>query len=74
MLLIKESALQARNLCDWLIGNLWIYSTAQEAAEYLDCEADAKLINFYEGEDFRLFGERISEKDGKRNLQYMKFF
>lgn len=42
--------------------------------EYLDCEADAKLINFYEGEGFRLFGERISEHDGKRYLQYMKFF
>ena len=42
--------------------------------EYLDCEADAKLINFYEGEGFKLFGERISEKDGKRYLQYMKFF
>ena len=42
--------------------------------EYLDCEADAKLINFYESEGFRLFGERISEKDGKRYLQYMKFF
>ena len=42
--------------------------------EYLDCEADAKLINFYEQEGFRLFGERISEKDGKRYLQYMKFF
>ena len=42
--------------------------------EYLDCEADAKLINFYEGEGFHLFGERISEKDGKRYLQYMRFF
>lgn len=41
--------------------------------EYLDCEADAKLIHFYEEEGFRLFGERISEKDGKRYLQYMKF-
>lgn len=41
---------------------------------YLDCEPDAKLIRFYEGEGFRLFGERISEKDGKRYLQYMKFF
>ena len=40
---------------------------------YLDCEADAKLLNFYEKEGFRLFGERISEKDGKRYLQYMKF-
>lgn len=42
--------------------------------EYLDCEADAKLISFYEREGFRLFGERISVKDNKRYLQYMKFF
>ena len=33
---------------------------------YLDCEADAKLIRFYEGEHFALFGERISESDGER--------
>ena len=43
--------------------------------KYLDCEADAKLINFYQKEqNFQLFGERISEKDGRRYLQYMKFF
>lgn len=43
--------------------------------KYLDCEADAKLINFYQKQqNFQLFGERISEKDGKRYLQYMKFF
>lgn len=41
---------------------------------YLDCEADAKLIDFYEGEGFRLFGERVSKKDGRRYLQYMRFF
>ena len=42
--------------------------------EYLDCEADAKLIDFYQDQQhFRLFGERISTKDGKRYLQYMKF-
>lgn len=41
---------------------------------YLDCEADASLISFYENENFRLFGERISEKDNKRYLQYMRFF
>lgn len=41
---------------------------------YLDCEADASLISFYENENFRLFGERISDKDNKRYLQYMKFF
>lgn len=40
---------------------------------YLDCEADARLIRFYENEGFRLFGERISQNDGKRYLQYMKF-
>ena len=42
--------------------------------EYLDCEADASLIRFYQDQQhFRLFGERISDNDGKRYLQYMKF-
>ena len=42
---------------------------------YLDSEANAKLIQFYQNkQSFRLFGERISSKDGKRYLQYMKFF
>ena len=40
---------------------------------YLDCEADANLIRFYENQRFTLFGERISEKDGKRYLQYLSF-
>lgn len=40
---------------------------------YLDCEADAELIRFYEGQKFVLFGERISENDGKRYLQYLNF-
>ena len=40
---------------------------------YLDCEADAGLIRFYEGQKFTLFGERISKNDGKRYLQYLNF-
>ena len=45
-----------------------------EGIVYLDCEANAGLIYFYKKkQNFRLFGERISEKDGKRYLQYMKF-
>ncbi len=40
---------------------------------YLDCEAHAELIRFYEGEHFTLFGERISDADGKRYLQYLNF-
>jgi len=40
---------------------------------YLDCEADAGLIRFYEKQNFKLFGERISENDGKRYLQYLNF-
>lgn len=41
---------------------------------YLDCEADAKLIRFYQDQqNFTLFGERISDSDGKRYLQYLKF-
>ncbi|MDO4797380.1 MAG: GNAT family acetyltransferase [Coriobacteriales bacterium] len=40
---------------------------------YLDCEANAGLIRFYEGQNFSLFGERLSENDGKRYLQYLSF-
>ena len=41
---------------------------------YLDCEPDANLIRFYQAQQqFTLFGERTSETDGKRYLQYMKF-
>lgn len=40
---------------------------------YLDCEPNAELIKFYESEGFTLFGERISENDGKRYLQYLTF-
>ena len=40
---------------------------------YLDCEAHAGLIRFYEDQNFVLFGERISENDGKRYLQYLNF-
>ena len=41
---------------------------------YLDCEDKPKLRAFYEsdGVGFRLFGERISEMDGIRYLQYLK--
>lgn len=43
--------------------------------KYLDCEADAHLINFYQKQqNFILYGERISERDGKRYLQFLKFF
>lgn len=42
--------------------------------EYLDCEANASLIRFYESQGFRLFGERVSDTDGRHYLQYMKFF
>ena len=40
---------------------------------YLDCEANASLIRFYEEQGFVLFGERISGSDGKRYLQYLSF-
>jgi len=41
---------------------------------YLDCEPKTPLTEFYENLGFRRFGERNSIKDGKRYLQYMKFF
>ena len=40
---------------------------------YLDCEANAGLIRFYEAQNFTLFGERVSDHDGKRYLQYLSF-
>ena len=43
--------------------------------KYLDCEDDIKLIDFYQKkQQFQLFDERISEKDGKRYIQLVKFF
>jgi hypothetical protein len=43
--------------------------------KYLDCLNDSKLIDFYQKkQQFQLFDERISEKDGKRYLQLVKFF
>ena len=42
--------------------------------EYLDCDANEKLINFYQVKhNFKLFGERFSEMDNQRYLQYVKF-
>ena len=41
---------------------------------YLDCEDIEKLKNFYVGENFQLFGERFSEEDNQKYLQYMRFF
>ena len=40
---------------------------------YLDSEANAGLIRFYEGQGLALLGERLSENDGKRYLQYLSF-
>ena len=41
---------------------------------YLDCEDIEKLKNFYVGENFQMFGERFSEEDNQKYLQYMRFF
>jgi hypothetical protein len=40
---------------------------------YLDAEDRVKLRDFYENEaNFKLFGERLSETDGMKYLQYMR--
>ena len=41
---------------------------------YLDCEDKEKLINFYERENLKKSGERYSEEDNKKYLQYIRFF
>lgn len=61
---VMELAMERLRLAQNIIGG---------AITYLDCEANAELIQFYEGQKFRLFGERISENDGKRYLQYLNF-
>lgn len=40
---------------------------------YLDCSDKEKLVKFYEKHNFKKFGERTSQKDGKQYLQYMRF-
>lgn len=56
----KEKLLDAQNL----IGGTIVY---------LDCEPISDLIHFYENEKFVFFGERSSEIDGKKYLQYLAF-
>ena len=41
---------------------------------YLDCENNEKLQKFYVNEKFQRFGERFSEEDNQKYLQYMRFF
>lgn len=43
---------------------------------YLDCEDIDKVLAFYQSEynRFKKFGERISESEGKRYLQLLRFF
>ena len=41
---------------------------------YLDCEDNEKLKRFYINENFQWFGERFSQEDDQKYLQYMRFF
>lgn len=41
---------------------------------YLDCEDIENLKRFYEYEKFQTFGERFSEEDDQKYIQYMRFF
>ena len=40
---------------------------------YLDAEDREHLIDFYEKASYKRFGERISEPDGTKYIQYMRF-
>lgn len=40
---------------------------------YLDCEDREKLKQFYDGENFKPFGERFSQEDEQKYFQYMRF-
>ncbi len=41
---------------------------------YLDCEDNEKLKQFYSNEKFQPFGERYSEEEEQKYIQYMRFF
>lgn len=41
---------------------------------YLDCEDNERLQQFYVNEKFHKFGERFSEEEEQKYLQYMRFF
>lgn len=41
---------------------------------YLDCEDNEKLQQFYVNEKFHKFGERFSEEEEQKYIQYMRFF
>ncbi len=43
---------------------------------YLDCENIDKVLAFYQSDynRFKRFGERVSESEGKRYLQLLRFF
>ena len=41
---------------------------------YLDCENNEKLQQFYVNEIFHKFGERFSDEEEQKYLQYMRFF
>lgn len=43
---------------------------------YLDCEDVVKVLNFYQNDcnRFKIFGERESELDQKKDLQLLRFF
>ena len=41
---------------------------------YLDSEDSQKLMHFYEHEAFYKFGERYSEEEEQRYIQYLRFF
>ena len=41
---------------------------------YLDCEDKEKLQQFYINENFHKFGERFSDEEEQKYIQYMRFF
>ncbi|MBQ9389667.1 MAG: GNAT family acetyltransferase [Synergistaceae bacterium] len=41
---------------------------------YLDCEDNESLKQFYTDEKFQPFGERFSDEDKQKYIQYMRFF
>ena len=69
----REERISGNDLLELTIKNLRkIQYQLGGGIVYLDCEPNAKLMDFYERNGFRLFGERRAS-NGVNYMQYIKF-
>ena len=73
--IVKDERISGSQIMDYVnIVLLDVQRRIGGGIMYLDCEDNGKLRNFYERENFKRSGERYSEEDNKKYLQYIRFF